>query len=332
MPKGICIYAEITPEKTLMGVTLELVSKARELSQKLDNEEVSAILITGETELEGIFDELSRAGVNNIWMVQDPKLTTYSTDLYTKAVCEVLAQKQPSIFLIGATTQGRDLAPRISSKLNTGLTADCTEIDINEKGQLASTRPTFGGELMATILCKNFPQMATVRPKVFPKPDMSAQGKAFVENIYVDFSNAPLRTELIEFVKSISEDVARIDDAEVIVAGGKGLRNVQNFKMLEELAHLLGGSVGASRCAVDAGWCDHSIQIGQTGKTVTPKIYIACGISGAIQHLAGMNSSDVIIAINKDPKAPIFKVATYGIVGDVFEIVPKLIEALKSKK
>ena len=332
MAKGICIFAELTPEKTLAGVTLELVNKARELSQKLEGEEVSALLITGETELEHIFDELSRAGADHIWLVQDPKLLQYSTDLYAKAACDVVAQKDPSIMLIGATTLGRDLAPRISSKLDTGLTADCTEIDINEKGQLASTRPTFGGGLMATILCKKFPQMASVRPKVMPKPAMNVEKKADVESIGVDFSNTLVRTELIEFIKNIQADTKMIEESEVIVAGGKGLRNAQNFKMLEELANLLGGSIGASRCAVDAGWCEHSVQVGQTGKTVTPKIYIACGISGAIQHLAGMNSSDIIIAINKDPKAPIFSVATYGIVGDVFEIIPKLIEEIKKRK
>lgn len=332
MAKGICIFAELTPEKTLAGVTLELINKARELSQKLDNEEVSALLITGETNLEHIFDELSRAGADHIWLVQDAKLAQYSTDLYAKAVCDVVAQKDPSIMLIGATTMGRDLAPRISSKLDTGLTADCTEIDINEKGQLASTRPTFGGDLMATILCKKFPQMASIRPKVMPKPAMNIEKKADVENIQIDFSNTPVRTELIEFIANLHTDTARIEESEVIVAGGKGLRNAQNFKMLEELATLLGGSIGASRCAVDAGWCEHSVQIGQTGKTVTPKIYIACGISGAIQHLAGMNSSDIIIAINKDPKAPIFSVASYGIIGDVFEIIPKLIEELKKRK
>lgn len=332
MPKGICIIAEITPERTLAGVTLELAGKAQELSQKLNDEPISALLITGEGELESVFTELSKAGFSSIWLVQDPKLNQYSTDLYGKAACDVIRQKDPSIVLIPATTQGRDLAPRISSALDTGLTADCTELDINEKGQLASTRPTFGGDLMATILCKKFPQMATVRPKVFQKPETNYENWAKIERISIDFSETPVRTEFIEFAKNINTDVERIDDAEIVVAGGKGMKNVQSFKMLEELAQVLGGSVGASRCAVDAGWCDHSIQIGQTGKTIKPKIYIACGISGAIQHLAGMNSSDVIIAINKDPKAPIFKVATYGIVGDVFEIVPKLIEELKVKE
>lgn len=332
MPKGICIIAELTPDNTLAGVILELAGKAQELAQKLDNAPISALLITGETELEGAFAELSKASFANIWLVQDEKLKQYSTDLYGKAACDVLRQKQPEIVLIPATTQGRDLAPRISSALDTGLTADCTELDINEKGQLAATRPTFGGDLMATILCKKFPQMATVRPKVFAKPPINYDNWAHVDRVYVDFSQTENRTEIIEFAKHLHAEVQRIDEAEVVVAGGKGMKTAQNFNMLEELASLLGGSVGASRCAVDAGWCEHSIQVGQTGKTIKPKIYIACGISGAIQHLAGMNSSDVIIAINKDPKAPIFKVATYGIVADVFEIVPKLIEELKKTK
>lgn len=332
MPSGICIFAEVTPDKKLSGVTLELAGKALELSQKLNGETINALLITGDDNIDDLFIELSQAGINNVWMVQDPKLKNYSTDLYAKAAYEVIKQKDPSIMLIGATTTGRDIAPRLSSQLDTGLTADCTELDINEKGQLAATRPTFGGELMATILCKKFPQMATIRPKVMPKPTPNYENKAKVEKIEVDFSSTPIRTELIEFTPITQSSQTRIDEAEVIIAGGKGLKNAQNFKMLEELAQLLGGTVGASRCAVDAGWCDHSVQIGQTGKTVTPKIYIACGISGAIQHLAGMNSSDIIIAINKDPKAPIFKAATYGIVGDVFEIVPKMIEELKKQK
>ena len=332
MAKGICIFAELTPEKTLAGVTLELVNKARELSQKLEGEEVSALLITGETELEHIFDELSRAGADHIWLVQDPKLLQYSTDLYAKAACDVVAQKDPSIMLIGATTLGRDLAPRISSKLDTGLTADCTEIDINEKGQLASTRPTFGGGLMATILCKKFPQMASVRPKVMPKPAMNVEKKADVESIGVDFSNTLVRTELIEFIKNIQADTKMIEESEVIVAGGKGLRNAQNFKMLEELANLLGGSIGASRCAVDAGWCEHSVQVGQTGKTVSPQLYVAAGISGAIQHRAGMQTSKTIVAINKDPEAPILEIADFAVIGDLFNVLPQATDKIIARK
>lgn len=330
--KGICIYAEITPDKALAGVTLELIAKAKELSEKLEGEEVSALIVTGESDLENVIDDLSKAGAQNVWLVQDEKLKQYSTDLYAKAACDVVAMKKPSIMLIGATTQGRDLGPRISSKLDTGLTADCTEIDINEKGQLAATRPTFGGGLMATILCRNYPQMATVRPKVMPKAEMTSENKAQIENISIDFSNTPVRTEILELIKNIQASGASIDEAEIIVAGGKGMKNAQNFKILEDLAEALGGAVGATRAAVDAGWADHSVQVGQTGKTVVPKLYIACAISGAIQHLAGMNASDVIIAINKDPKAPIFSVASYGIVGDVFEVVPKLTEAIKAAK
>lgn len=330
---GICIYAEITPSKTLAGVTLELIAKAKELKEKLEGEEVSALIITGETELDSITEELSKAGADNIWLVQDEKLKQYSTDLYAKAACDTVAMKKPSIMLIGATTQGRDLGPRISSALDTGLTADCTEIDINEKGQLAATRPTFGGGLMATILCRNYPQMATVRPKVMPKAKLDCDKSANVENITVDFSDTPVRTEILELIQCLDETTAcNIDEAEIIVAGGKGMKNAQNFKILEDLANTLGGAVGATRAAVDAGWVDHSVQVGQTGKTVVPKLYIACAISGAIQHLAGMNASDTIIAINKDPKAPIFSVATYGIVGDVFEVVPKLTEAIKEIK
>lgn len=330
--KGICVVAEITREKKLADVTLELVNAAKELSQKINNEEVSALLIGGVFDASELIQKLSEAGANKIYLVQDERLEQYSTDYYAKITCDVFYDKKPAIALIGATTTGRDIAPRISSKMNTGLTADCTELDINEKGMLAATRPTFGGNLMATILCKNFPQMATVRPHVLPKPSCVLDNTAQVENIKPDIDNVVKRTNLLEFVPLDTHTGVSIEDAEVIIAGGKGMKNADGFKLLEELANVLGGTVGASRSAVDAGWADHSVQVGQTGKTVTPKLYIACGISGAIQHLAGMNSSDVIVAINKDPKAPIFSVANYGIVGDVFEIIPELIKAIKESK
>lgn len=330
--KGICVIAEITADSKLAGVTLELINKACELSKKLDNQEVSVLLITGMVFINETIDQLSKAGADNVWLVQADDFKEYSTDLYAKAACDVIKQKKPAIVIVGATTMGRDLAPRISSKLDTGLTADCTGLDINEKGQLAATRPTFGGNLMATILCKNFPQMASVRPKVMPKPQGDSGKTANVEKFNIYTKSTPKRVELLEFIQTVQNETARIDEAQIIVAGGKGLKNAENFKLIENLANALGGAVGATRAAVDAGWRTHCEQIGQTGKTVTPKLYIACGISGAIQHLAGMNSSDVIIAINKDPKAPIFSVATYGIVGDLFEIVPALTEAIKEQK
>lgn len=328
--KGICILAEITPKNELADVTLELIEKAKELSQKLEHEEIAVLLLSGLQDLSFIKQTLSKAGADAIWLAQNPLFESYSTDIYSKAACDIILQKKPSIVLIGATTQGRDLAPRISSKLNTGLTADCTALDINEKGQLAATRPTFGGNLMATILCKRFPQMATVRPKVMSANPLNSEKQARLEEFEIDFSNIEKRVELLEFFKNSSD--SSLDNAEIIVAGGKGLKSAENFKLIEELAQALGGTSAASRAVVDAGWRPHCEQVGQTGKTVKPKIYIACGISGAVQHTVGMDGSEIIIAINKDANAPIFSVATYGIVGDVFEVLPILIQQIKEIK
>lgn len=320
---GILIYAEITREGDLAPVVLELANTAQDLAQKLGECEVNALVISPHFALHD-----SLKSFDKVYIAQDERLKDYSNEYYSKIAIDLINEIKPEIVLIGATTQGRDLAPRISSSLNTGLTADCTKLDINEKGMLAATRPTFGGNLMATILCKNFPQMASVRPKVLKKADEPIiKDTQFIE-IKPKINEVEKKVELVEFIKNIQTTGKRIDESEIIVAGGKGLKSPEGFKLLEELAQKLGGAVGASRAAVDAGWVDHSIQVGQTGKTVTPKLYIACAISGAIQHTVGMNSADKIIAINKDPKAPIFQIADIGIVGDVFEIIPELIKAL----
>lgn len=331
--KGILIYGEVTRDGNLAPVVLELANSAQDLAQKLGGEcsqEVSALVITKIGDIENIKLKLKNNGFDKVYVVQDDRLQNYSTEFYTKISIDLINEIKPSIVLIGATTQGRDLAPRISSSLNTGLTADCTHLDINEKGMLAATRPTFGGNLMATILCKNFPQMASVRPKVLKKATNPVIKDTQFIDIQPKIDNVEKKVELVEFIKNTQKTGKRIDEAEIIVAGGKGLKSPEGFKMLEELANLLGGAVGASRAAVDAGWADHSIQIGQTGKTVMPRLYIACAISGAIQHTVGMSGSEKIIAINKDPKAPIFQVADVGIVGDVYEVVPELIKLLKS--
>lgn len=324
--KGILIYAEINRCGQVIPVVSELANAAHDLAQKLGGVEVNALVITSDFHAQ---DSLKKDGFDNVYIVKDERLENYSTEYYSKIAIDVVNETKPQIMLIGATTQGRDIAPRISSYLNTGLTADCTGLDINEKGMLAATRPTFGGNLMATILCKNLPQMATVRPKVLKKTgENPVKNTKFIE-IKPQINDINPKVKLVEFIENAHASCKRIDEAEVIVSGGKGLKSAEGFKMLEELANALSGSVAASRAAVDAGWVDHSIQVGQTGKTVTPKIYIACGISGAIQHTVGMNSSDRIIAINKDPKAPIFQIADLAIVGDVFEIVPELMELLK---
>ncbi len=330
--KGIWVIAERTPENKVAGVTLELINSAKELSQKLNGEEVGVLLLAGNNDIEPLVKEISEAGAQKVYLVQDESLENYSTELYSKAACDAITQKNPSIVLIGATTSGRDLAPRISARLNTGLTADCTKLDINEQGLLAATRPTFGGNLMATILCKTArPQMATVRPKVLPKADPDPTNIADLERLNIEFDPSEIKVKILECINSCKGG-CKIEDAEFIVAGGRGIKNAEGFKILEELADAVGGAVAASRACVDAGWREHCDQVGQTGKTVCPKVYIACGISGAIQHVAGISSSDIIIAVNKDPEAPIFQIATYGIVGDLFEVVPALTEALKNSR
>lgn len=327
---NILLYAEVTRENFLHTVLFELAYKAQELAQKLDKAEVSAFLIC-KTGLAAEFKEaFINSGFDNVYIAEDDRLENYSTELYSKIALDIIKEVKPDIILVGATTQGRDLAPRISSSLHTGLTADCTGLDINEKGQLAATRPTFGGKLMATILCKTLPQMATVRPKVFkPAPENIVKDTKFVY-FKPDIENIKTKVEFVEFVKGMNTCINELDSAQIIVAGGRGMKNEAGFELLKNFAESIGGCVGASRGAVEMGLAPVDIQIGQTGKTVTPKLYIACGISGAIQHIVGMQESDKIIAINNDEKAPIFEVCDCGIVGDVFEILPKLTNIFKN--
>ncbi len=330
MASGILIYAEITKSGYIHPVFFTLAAKAQELSSKLGGAEVSALIITSSGKTEFFKEGFEKCGFDKVYAVEDERLTQYNTELYAKAAVEIIREIQPEIFLVGATTQGRDLAPRISSSIPTGLTADCIELDINDKGQLAATRPTFGGKLMATILCKNYPQMATVRPGVFKPLEQDVVKNTEIIYKTPDLNITP-KVELLEFIKGLEEEINDLDSAEIIVSGGKGMKNAEGFQLLREFADVLGGAVGASRGAVDMGLADHNIQIGQTGKTVSPKLYIACGISGAIQHIVGMESSKRIIAINTDEKAPIFEVADTGYVGDAFEVIPQIIEKLSCK-
>ena len=332
MTREILIYAQTNREHKILNVVLELSCAAQELSKKIDNCVVSAILITGGTNLEQNKNILKQNGFDKVYVAIDEKFNDYNTKYYSKIVINLINEINPEIVLIGATTQGRELAPVISSQLNTGLTADCTGLDINDEGKLVATRPTFGGNLMANILCKNYPQMATVRPKVLKLSDCpNEKNTEFVELNY-ELGNIEKDVEIVNFIPNNQLTDFRIDEAEIIVAGGKGMKSKEGFKLLEELANVLGGSVGASRGAVDLKLADSSIQVGQTGKTVMPKIYIACGISGAIQHTVGMSGAEKIIAIIKDKNAPLFKIADVGIVGDVFEILPKLVETLKERR
>lgn len=326
--KGIWIFAEQKNGK-VQSVSYELLGKAQELAKKL-NCQVSAVLIGNN--LSDQLEKLIRHGADNIYLTQAPEIANFQDEPYTNILVKLIEKYKPEILLCGATAIGRSLIARVAIKIKAGLTADCTGLDIDpEKKILLQTRPAFGGNIMATIISPNFrPQMATVRHKVMQPipPDKNRKGKIIEENF--DSALYASRTKLIDIVEEI-ETLVNITEADIIVSGGRGMREAKNFKLLEDLAHVLGAAVGASRAAVDAEWLPYSHQVGQTGRTVAPKIYFACGISGQIQHLVGMSSSKIIIAINKDPEAPIFKYATYGIVGDIFQIIPALTKIFKEK-
>lgn len=324
--KGIWVFIEQKNGK-IQSVAYELLGKANELAKKLDCQ-VSGILIGHN--MDDSLDELIWQGADNIYLVEAPELANFQDEPYTNILVKLIQKYKPEILLCGATAIGRSLISRVAVKIKAGLTADCTGLDIDTgKKILLQTRPAFGGNIMATIICPNYrPQMSTVRHKVMQPmpPDKRRKGKVIRENL--DSSLYFSRTKLLDIIEEI-ETLVNLSEADIIVSGGRGMAGPENFKMLEELAHVLGGAVGSSRAAVDAGWMPYSHQVGQTGRTVAPKIYIACGISGQIQHLVGMQSSKIIIAINKDPEAPIFKVATYGIVADAFQVVPALTKKFK---
>lgn len=336
--KGVFVFAQQV-DNEISGIAFELIGKGKDLAKDL-NTEVTAVLIG--SGVKGLADELAAYGADRVIVVDDPELKDYRTEPYTHALASVINQYKPEIMLIGATAIGRDLGPRVSARVATGLTADCTQLDIGDfplvaregqeqkHNQLLMTRPAFGGNTIATIACPdNRPQMATVRPGVMQKIDRIEGAKAVVEEYNPGFTPDNKYVEILDVVKSITVTVD-IMDAKILVSGGRGMGCPENFEMLKELADVLGGEVSCSRAVVDAGWEPKDLQVGQTGKTVRPQVYFAIGISGAIQHVAGMEESDLIIAINKDETAPIFEVADYGIVGDALKIVPKLTEVLKA--
>lgn len=325
---GVWVFAE-QREGQLQKVSLELLGEGRKIADKLGSK-LTALLIG--SKVQNLVEDLSRHGADEVLVVDAPELEHYTTDGYTKAICELANAKKPNIIFIGATFIGRDLGPRVAARLETGLTADCTSLDVDvESGDLLATRPAFGGNLMATIVCPDHrPQMATVRPGVFEKLPLG-ENDATVENVEIKFNSNDIRTKIVEIIKE-HKDIVDISEANVLVAGGRGIGSEENFKMLKELAEVMNGSIAASRAAVEKGWVDKDYQVGQTGKTVRPSIYVACGISGAIQHAAGMQDSDMIIAINKDANAPIMKIADYAIVGDVNKVVPEFIAQLKAMK
>jgi len=325
--RGVWVFAE-QREGNLMNVSIELLGEGRKIADKL-NTELTAILLGNN--VNKLADRLVKYGADKVIYAESPLLEVYTTDGYTKTICNLIEERKPEIMLIGATNIGRDLGPRISARIHTGLTADCTRLDVDlENRRLLQTRPAFGGNLMATIICPDHrPQMATVRPGVMEKAKYDQGRSGEIEIINPDLRDEDIMAKVIEFVKEKKAQV-KLEDASIIVSGGRGLGTPEGFKLIEELAEKLGGVVGASRATVDAGWIDQSHQVGQTGKTVRPNLYIACGISGAIQHLAGMQESKCIIAINKDKDAPIFEIADYGIVGDVYEVIPEIIKGLEN--
>lgn len=329
---GILIYAQLTDDEYIHTVFFELVDKAKELSAKLNGAKIEAVLFSHAGLINSFKESFQNMGVDKVYYFEDEKLKNYSTEYYSKLLVDLVSVIKPEILLIGATNQGRDLAPRVASSLGTGLTADCIELDINEKGRLAATRPTFGGQLMATILCKNYPQMATVRPNVFKVHSVTNRVETEFVSCPVNISYIKNHVQILEFKKTVDKIINDLDSAEIIAAGGKGLKNEKGFELLKQFASSIGASVAATRGAVEAGLASPSIQVGQTGKTVHPKIYIACALSGAVQHTVGMEGSEYIIAINNDESAPIFEIADCGIVGDVFEILPEMIKLYSKEK
>lgn len=327
--KGVFVFVE-QREGQLQKVSLELIGKANEIAGKLEDKVTAVVLGSG---IESMCDELIHYGANEVVYVDHPMLSLYATEPYTKALTKVIKDRKPEIMLIGATSIGRDLAPRVSARIHTGLTADCTSLDIDDETRdLLMTRPAFGGNIMATIICPDHrPQMSTVRPGVMQMLEKDESREGIKTRFIVDFTDADMNIEILEQVKETKQKI-NIEDATILVSGGRGMGSAENFEMLKELSNCLGGMVSASRAVVDSGWIDRDHQVGQTGKTVRPDLYIACGISGAIQHIAGMEDSELIVAINKDPQAPIFEVADIGIIGDASRIIPELIEQLKEAK
>lgn len=337
--KGVYVFAQQV-DNEISSIAFELLGKAKDLAKDLNTEVTAVLLGAG---IKGLADQLAEYGADKVIVVDDPELKDYRTEPYAHALSSVINQYKPEIMLVGATAIGRDLGPRVSARVATGLTADCTVLEIGDfplqavpgqeqlHNQLLMTRPAFGGNTIATIACPyNRPQMATVRAGVMQKIEPIKGAKANVEEFNPGFTPDNKYVEILDIVKSVAETVD-IMDAKILVSGGRGVGSPENFKILEDLAEVLGGTVSCSRAVVDSGWKPKDLQVGQTGKTVRPNVYFAIGIFGAIQHVAGMEESDIIVAINKDADAPIFDVADYGVVGDLNKIVPKLTEALKAE-
>ncbi|HJA63486.1 MAG TPA: electron transfer flavoprotein subunit alpha/FixB family protein [Candidatus Intestinimonas stercoravium] len=330
MTKDLWVFVETNEDGTAKNVGLELLTPGKDMAAKQGGALVAVVI---GSKVDEAVKAASEHGADKVIVVDGPEYASYTTDAYAIALCALVEKYGPTSMLIGATNNGRDLGPRVSCRLKTGLTADCTGLDIDEEsGNVAWTRPAFGGNLMATILCPDHrPQIGTVRPGVFKKSEAGeAKAEIVKEDIHVDAKD--IRTQVLELIKEADGENVDLEGADIIVSGGRGVGGPEGFEPVKALADALGGVVGASRAAVDAGWIAHAHQVGQTGKTVGPKLYIACGISGAIQHVAGMSGSDCIVAINKDPEAPIFDIADYGVVGNLFEVLPVLTEEIKKAR
>lgn len=327
--RDLWVFVETKEDGSARNVGLELLNPGRELAEKQGGKLTAVIIGQG---VGAAIEAAGAQGADEILVVEGAEFAHYTTDAYVNAMEHLIKKYGPTTLLIGATNYGRDLGPRLSCRLGSGLTADCTALAVNDEGIVEWTRPAFGGNLMATIVCPDGrPQIGTVRPGVFKKSE-AREGHANIVREEFHVAEDAIRTKLLEVIKEAAEEIVDLEGAEIIVSGGRGVGGPEGFAPLRELAKVLGATVGSSRAAVDAGWIPYAHQVGQTGKTVAPKLYIACGISGAIQHLAGMSGSDYIVAINRDEEAPIFEVANYGIVGNLFEVVPALTEEIKRLK
>ena len=324
MSNNVLVVAEIR-DGTVKKISLEMLGEGRSIADQLGGDVQAVAMGHGVAD---VATTLAHCGAQKIFVADDPSLENYTAEGYTNVLANLVKTTQPALVLLGATTAGKDLAPRLAARLAVGLASDCTGFAVQD-GEVLMTRPIYAGKAIATVKEANRPYMATIRPNIFAAPEADTSRAAEVENIPADAGE--IRAKVLEMIMEAGERV-ELTEADIVVSGGRGLKAPEHFALIEELADVLGAAVGASRATVDAGWKDHSYQVGQTGKVVTPTLYIACGISGAIQHLAGMKTSKCIVAVNKDPEAPIFKVADYGIVGDLFKVVPVLTEEFKKMK
>jgi len=324
MSNDVLVVAEIR-DGTVKKISLEMLGEGRSIADQLGGEVQAVALGHGVAD---VATSLAHYGAQKIFVADDPSLENYTAEGYTNVLANLVKQTQPALVLLGATTAGKDLAPRLAARLAVGLASDCTGFTVQD-GEILMTRPIYAGKAISTVKETDRPYMATIRPNIFAAPEADTSRAAEVENIPADAGE--IRAKVLELIMEAGARV-ELTEADIVVSGGRGLKAPENFALIDELADVLGAAVGASRATVDAGWKDHSYQVGQTGKVVTPTLYIACGISGAIQHLAGMKTSKCIVAVNKDPEAPIFKVADYGIVGDLFKVVPVLTEEFKKMK